>query len=64
MYRHIKPLLHVALVSIILAGCSESSEVADKLSFENQDIPIADKLKQAITKEYIASIGLEKSAVE
>ena len=58
MYTRIIPLLHIAVISVILIGCSEDSEVVPELTFENQDIPVAEKMKKALTKDYVAQLGI------
>ncbi|MFT5859646.1 MAG: murein L,D-transpeptidase YcbB/YkuD [Flavobacteriaceae bacterium] len=64
MYTLIKPLLHIVLLSVILIGCTDPAEESDGATFENQDIPVSEKIKTAINKEYIATLGMDESALD
>ncbi len=64
MHIRLKPLLHISLLSVLLLACSESDEPTIKLSFENQDIPVSEKIKKALSLEYISQVGMNQEALK
>lgn len=57
-----RPLL-VILISVLFFGCSEEKEVPVIPPFEDRDISVSEKMKIAISEDYIHQIGLPDSTV-
>ncbi|MEJ6777187.1 MAG: L,D-transpeptidase family protein [Crocinitomicaceae bacterium] len=57
-----RPLL-IIFTSIFIFGCSEEKEPPNIPSFEEREISISEKMKIAVSKEYISQIGLPDSTV-
>lgn len=57
-----RPLL-VIFISLVLFGCSEEKEIPVIPPFEDRDISVSEKMKIAISEEYISQIGLPDSSL-
>ena len=59
-----KSLLTITTLLLILISCSEVDKSKEEIqSFEHQNIPVSEKIEKALSEEYLASIGLDKSAL-
>ncbi|MCH2230334.1 MAG: L,D-transpeptidase family protein [Crocinitomicaceae bacterium] len=56
-------LLLVIFISLLLFGCSEEKQAAVIPPFEVRDISLSEKMKIAITEEYLNHIGLPDSTL-
>lgn len=45
---------------VLLAGCGDSANTLDEKPFEQQDISAQEKIKRALTPEYLAKIGFSE----
>lgn len=59
-----KSLLTLTALIFIVISCSDPEKSKDEIqSFENQNIPVDEKIKQALTSEYLATIELDESSL-
>jgi len=56
-------LILFILTSVILFGCAQKKEIPIIFPFEQQDIHVSEKMKIALSEEYITKIGLPDSTV-
>jgi len=59
-----KQLINGVLIVLFLTACSESKTELDLPPFEDQNISIVEKMKLAISKDYIVSMGLPDSTLQ
>jgi len=52
------PVIGIIFLSLILLGCGESANSLDKKPFEEQDISAAEKIKRALSTDYLEKLGI------
>lgn len=58
-----KRIINIGIFALILSACSESDSKPEIPPFEDQNISLEEKMKLALSEEYIASIGLPDSTL-
>ncbi|MDC0100340.1 hypothetical protein OAI90_08625, partial [Crocinitomicaceae bacterium] len=59
-----KSLLTIGILLMVISGCSEHEKSVEKIqSFEFQNIPVDEKIKKALSADYLKSMGLDKSVL-
>lgn len=62
--RMTRPLLFISSLLFLFACGKSSDDQAKELTFENQAIPLKDKIKKATSDEYLSNLGFKSEDIE